>query len=196
MRHPMRPVLFLALLTLTACGGGDDRQPPATPEEAMAMAAESMQQGGGTEPVDPERLSDLLPDNVAGLPRSDLERQRSGAMGMVVSNAVARYQDGSRTVSIAISDIGGLGGYATMGAAAWAMTEFDRTTSSGYERTTRFEGYRAMESESRQAGRTTAELNVLVADRYILQLKGQEMDVAQLKDVARSVGLRRLAGLR
>lgn len=115
-------------------------------------------------------------------------------MGMRISNTVARYEgDGGRSMTIAITDIGGMGSTAAMGMAAWSMTDFDRTTSSGFERTTRFEGFKAMESQSKQGSYTSAKLSVLVGERFIVQLEGQNVELDALKGAARSLDLRELA---
>jgi hypothetical protein len=81
----------------------------------------------------------------------------------------------------------------TMGAAAWAMTDFDRTTATGYERTTRFEGYKAMESLSKVGERVNAELNLIVADRFVIQIKGRGVDMDAVKAAAKSLDFGRLA---
>ena len=60
----------------------------------MAEAAEEMadqQQDGRppAEPVDFRQLQELLPEEVVGLPRTNREGERSGAMGMTVSRRPA-----------------------------------------------------------------------------------------------------------
>jgi hypothetical protein len=135
-----------------------------------------------------------LPEAVEGLPRVDVSRNESGAMGMKVSNTVGRYEgEGGQSMTIAITDIGGMGSTGAMGMAAWAMTDFDRTTSSGFERTTRFEGFKAMESQSKQGSYASAKLSVLVGERFIVQLEGQNLELDALKDAAGSLDLRGLA---
>jgi hypothetical protein len=115
-------------------------------------------------------------------------------MGMTVSTVNARYEDGAgRRISIAISDMGGMGNTGVMGAAAWAMTDFDRTTSNGYERTSRFEGHKAFESLTRDGGVLRTELSIMVDNRFIVQLEARESDMDALKRVAKSLDLRSLA---
>lgn len=187
---------FLLAVGLSACGGDRaDSQVPVSAEQAAAMVADAVK-GKAKEPVDPKALGDLMPADLDDLERTEFETGRNGAMGLVLTSANARY-DGSdsRQVTIAITDIGALGGLGAFGGAAWAMSEFDRTTATGYERTTRFEGYKAMESQSTQGSRVRTELSVIVADRFVVQLRGRGIDVDGLKDVARRVGLRKLASL-
>jgi hypothetical protein len=187
------PVLFT--IAVIACGGDDQAADasPASVQEAMQQAA-AMSQSGGAEPASAESLADRLPREVNGLERVDVERTESGAMGMKVSATVARYEgDEGRQVTIAITDIAGLGATAMMGAAAWAMTEFDRTTETGYSRTSRFEGFKAMESLSGEGGRVNTELAIVVAERFIIQIEGRGVDMDVLKDAARDLDLRGLS---
>jgi hypothetical protein len=188
-----------AVLTalLAGCGGRDraDAEPPRTPEELAAQAAAAVT-SRARDAVDPERLRDLLPDEIDGLARVDLQASRNGAMGMVFTAATGRYEGSDRRMmTVALSDLGGLGGLGPLSGAAWALSEYDRTTSTGYERTTRFEGFKAMESQSSEGGRMRAELNIIIDDRFVVQIKGRGVDVDALKAAARTIGLRRLAAL-
>lgn len=189
---------LVAVLGIAACGG--DAPPPtedepATMEEAMAQATEAIRaHTGDVEPMSAEELQERLPEAAAGLPRVDVSRTETGAMGMKTSTTLARYEDGDgRRVTIAISDIGGVGSMGVMGAAGWAMTEFDRTTRTGYDRTGRFEGFKTLESLSREGGTMRTELNIIVADRFIVKVEGRDVEMDDLKDAARRLGLRSLA---
>jgi hypothetical protein len=73
------------------------------------------------------------------------------------------------------------------------MTDFDRTTSNGYERTGRFEGHKAFESLSREGGVLRTELSIVVDNRFIVQLEARDSDMDALKRVAKSLDLRSLA---
>jgi len=190
-------VVVMAVLAFPACGGDDapaGQDAPATMEEAVAQASEAIRaQTGDVEPISAEALQERLPENVGGLERVDVSRTESGAMGMKVSATNARYEgDEGRSVTIAISDIGGMGSMGAMGAAAWAMTEFDRTTQTGYDRTSRFDGFKAMESLSRDGGRLRTELSIIVGERFLVQMEGREVEMDVLKDAARRLRLRDL----
>ncbi len=193
-----RMFAFLMLAAgVVACGGGDEAEtsPPATLEEAMEQATQVIQQQtGDVEPVSAEKLQSRLPEEVDGLARTGVERAESGAMGMKMSMTTAEYEGTEgRRASIVISDLGGLG-MGAMSAAAWSMTEFDRTTSSGFERTVRFDGLKAMESQSSAGGYVHTELNILVGQRFLVQVKGRNVELDALRDAARALDLRDLAG--
>lgn len=184
---------WLAILALSGCGGGDGPPPeaPATPAEAMAQVTAALQGAGGegAEPVDPEVLAARMPEEVDGLPRVDVERMQGGGMGMSVTSVKAEYEEGPRRVSVTITDASGAPGMGVAGMAAWSMVDFDRSDANGYERTTTFQGFRAMESSSRSGGRLTTELSILVGDRFIVQLTGQEVEVEVLEEAARALDL-------
>lgn len=159
----------------------------------MEQATQAVQQQrGDVEPVSAEELQARLPEEVDGLARTDVKREETGAMGMRMSMTTAEYEGTEgRRASIAISDLGGLS-MGAMGAAAWSMTEFDRTTSSGFERTVRFDGLKAMESQSNAGGYVHTELNILVGQRFMVQLKGRNVELDALRDAARALKLREL----
>jgi hypothetical protein len=58
-----------------------------------------------------------------------------------------------------------------MASAGWAMTTFDRTTATGFERTSTFEGYKSMESQNQQGANVSSELSIL-AGNFLVQLRG------------------------
>jgi hypothetical protein len=188
---------MLFTLAALACGGEERAADtaPASMEDAMQQAATAVRErGGGGEPASAESLAGRLPDEVNGLERVDVERTETGAMGMAVSATVGRYEsDDGRKATIAISDIAGIGAAGIASAAAWTRSEFDRTTETGYDRTSRFEGFKAMESLSREGGRVNAQLVIVVAERFIVQLEGRGVDMDALKDAARKLDLRGLS---
>lgn len=194
-RYHSTTVLAALVVWLGACSGDKPaEQQPASLEEAMQQSAAAVQ-GATKGSVDPMPAADLakrLPDELLGMTSSDRSHQDVGAMGMKMSMATAKYQDGTRRIDVSVTDAGSVGNMAPM-AAAWSMVDFDRTTSSGYERTIRFEGNKGVESVRRDGGRLRAELSFIVGDRVIVKLEGREIEMDQLKDAARSLDLRALA---
>jgi hypothetical protein len=215
MKRPLLLVSALVLLPLAGCGGGADE--PAADEgplsglqrmgeaaERMGEAAEEMeraQREGGTpaEPVDFRRLREMMPEEVAGLPRTNVEGAREGFSGMNVAHATARYEgpadaDGRTPyVELKVTDLGGVAMAAMMGA-AWTMAEVDRESDRDYERTTRLDGHPAFEKYDRQD--RSGDFQVLVADRFLVQATGAGVADDQLRDAVRAVDLGRLEGMR
>jgi hypothetical protein len=185
---------FVLAMAQAACGGEaePEQDAPVTMEAAMKAATEAAgARAEGVTTVSAEDLQNRLPEEVDGLERVDVSRAETGAMGMKVSTSTARYEaDGGRRLTITISDVGSLGMAAT---AAWAMVDYDRTTKDGYDRTTRFEGHKAMESVAREGDSTRAQLNIIVGDRFLVQLEGHGVEIDALRDAARRLNLRDLA---
>lgn len=208
------PILFLALAlcfpALQGCGGSDEEDvareaaEEATREanDAVAGANEAAEalsnMFGGTgeraETVDFRSLRDLLPGEAAGLERTDISGEKTGAMGFSVSTSKAEYGQGDERVTLQISDTGGMGGLGMMGL-AWFRMEFDRESDSGYERTTRFEGYPAYEKQE-ESGRLRSELQFIVGERFLVGAEGRGVDVDRLKRAVRAVDLDELEDMR
>lgn len=185
----------ISLALLAGCGGSDEpAPPPATVADAVQQASEmaSAAAAGGTDPIAAEDLQARLPEELNGMARGDTERQDMGAMGVKMSMAKATYQDGNKRIEVILTDTGTMGAMAPM-AAAWTMVDFDRTTSSGYERTIRHEGYKGYEELSNSGGRLRTEVSLLVGERIVVQLKGTEVPMDELKDALNKLNLRALA---
>jgi hypothetical protein len=190
-RPLLAPIALMSLLV--GCGGNDaaDR-PPANLEEAMEQAAGINSKARSIEPVSAADLEAMLPATLVGFTRGTPERQDIAAMGMKISSASATYTGEGGRIEVLLTDTGGASAMAPM-AAAWAMVEFDRTTSTGYERTIRFEGFKGHEELSKSSGRVRTELALLLGERIVLSLHGSGVEMDVLKDAARAMDLRRLA---
>lgn len=197
---------FLLLPLASGCGGADDAGGAASEDadrgpanmleavEAARKAADAMSESSArrSAPLDPEDLRDRMPETVAGLPRVDLT-VASGGVGIASGTTVrARYENDERDyVEITLVDLSAAPGMAAA-SSAWSTMTFDRTTQNGFERTTRFEGFPAMEAESVEAGVMRSELNVL-AGAFTLHLVGRQVDLETLHEVASRMRLGALA---
>ena len=97
-------------------------------------------------------------------------------------------------MKLEIFDTGGVAGIATMALAAWTMADIDKETETGYEKTTTLEGYKAFEKYDNQ--NKSGELNVLVADRYVVNVNGNHVSMDQLKGILGDLDLDKLADLK
>lgn len=143
------------------------------------------------ETVDFRELKAMLPESLRGLKRTTATGEKSGAMGISVSSAEGLYSaDDGKSVKLTIADIGNLTGLAGMAAYAWATTDVDRESDNGYEKTTTFKGYKALEKYDRQS--RSGEMSVLVGGRFVVGAEGDEVDMDALKAALGSVDLRKL----
>lgn len=146
------------------------------------------------EPVDFRKLRDLLPEAVGGLERSEMEGQKQGMMGMTVSSAEASYTgEDRRRVTVKITDMGGVTGLALLGY-GWALAEMDKESSSGYERTTTYKGHRAHEKYNSDQRR--GEMQALVADRFVVEVTGRDVEMETVKEAMSAVDLGTLEGMK
>jgi hypothetical protein len=217
----MKKLLWLFILTagvsLTACSSdkkGNDssgentettdndsndegyNSDPKNLQEAMQNAKQAMKdlQGGEQVEVVPFReLQALLPEKLAGFERISKEGETTGAMGMNVSRAEAKYKDGDDEVKIEVVDTGGLG-MAMMGMAAWSGITIDKEDENGYERTSKLDGYKCYE-KFRKNGRTS-ELAIIVEGRFLVTASkrdANEKDMDRMKKVVKDMDLSKLA---
>lgn len=144
--------------------------------------------------VDFRELKGLLPAELPGLKRVSASGEKSGALGMVLSFAEARYEgEGNAYLTLKITDYGGTG-LASMMNAGWAMSEVDRETETGYERTTEVAGHKAMEKYDTQY--QNGSLEVLVAGRFMIEIDASKVPAERLQEAVLKVDLSKLAALK
>jgi len=157
-------------------------------EEAMKTLGVAMSGGKGVEPVSIDELKPLVPDKLAGLPRSDVRTEKSGVQGMMVSKAEATYTEGDKRVNLEIVDTGGMAGL--MGMAAWMGVQGEREDSSHRESTRRDGDNMVHESVSKTGG--SNEYTMIVGNRFVVSAKGNA-DIGTLKSAVGSIDLSKLA---
>lgn len=190
----------LVVVGLWSCGGKEEEQAKEEPKNAMeaiqqmADKAKEMQEKGPVDPVDFRSLKEILPASAAGLERTEATGEKNGAMGFSISQAQAKYGKDDTTMEVEIMDTGGVGGMAMMGMAAWAMADVDKETATGYEKTTRIDGMKAFEKYDNE--RKGGEVNVIVGDRFVVNVKGRNVTMDQIKDALGTMDLSGLAKLK
>lgn len=167
-------------------------------DDAMAALGAAMgaaNAGKKVEPVDFRELKEMLPESLPGMKRTEATGQRNAAMGMQISTANATYSnDQGANATLTITDIGSMSGLAGMAAYAWASTEIDRESQDGYEKTTRYEGHKALEKYSKSS--RSGEVSVLVGDRFVVAAQGNGIEMDGLKDAVSRVSLAKLNGMK
>lgn len=200
---------LLLAAPLAGCGGSDesfDGQIEDTGEpgmlgraQEMTSAFEKMEQAAQQPPADPvdfRRLRDLLPESLDGLERTEIEGATQGTMGFSVSEAEAVYQapdDSQSRIEIKVTDMGAVPAMGMMGL-GWTMTDVDRETTTGYEKTIQFGGHRGFRKYDTESER--GEFSLLVADRFAVVVDGRNVTDAQLEQALRAVDLSALAAMR
>jgi hypothetical protein len=151
--------------------------------------------GGGkhVDPVAIDQLKALVPESLAGLPKTSSNAEKSGFAGLMVSKAEATYDDkAGKRVTLEISDSGGVSGL--MALAGWAGVEGDKDDDSGSERTSRVDGRLTHERSSKTGG--TNEFAVVLGDRFVVSAKGDGVSVGALKAAVSGLDLAKIESMK
>jgi hypothetical protein len=220
----------LATLTglTTACGGDADRPGPlariGAAREAVSNAktaasaikemgsalqeiADDAEAGVTVEPVDFRELRDLLPEMLAGLPRTDASGEKTGLGGMNISNATASYYGETEEIEatgrqrtpyleVKVTDLGAIRGMALMSFAAWTIVDIDKESSSGYERTITIEGHPGYENFGGRGESPYGEVQVFVAKRFLVTIEGREIEWERVRAALDQIPIGKLAGMK
>jgi hypothetical protein len=164
-------------------------------QAAAAVEGLGMLLGGGkrVDPVSIDQLKPLVPDTFGGLPKTSGSAEKSGIAGLMVSKAEARYSDGAgKTVTLEISDTGGVSGI--MALAGWAGVQGEREDDNSSERTQKVNGRLVHEKVSKRGG--TNEFAVVLADRFVVSASGNGVDVGTLKAAVSGLDLGKLESMK
>lgn len=158
----------------------------------MKQMGENLMEGKKVEPVDFRELKALYPESIMGMKRTNSTGEKTAAFNMNISHAEADYnaEDGSKSFDFNITDMGNMSGLTQMAAYGWAMGEFDRETDSGYEKTTKFSGYKAFEEYNNES--KYGKLQILVAERFIVEASGNNITMEELKSALGQIDLSKL----
>jgi hypothetical protein len=141
--------------------------------------------GAGGAPIPVADLKAQLPEALGALKRESFETSGGSAMGISSSVAKAGYGAGEQRAEVTITDVGGLGGLASV--ATWANMTVDKETPDGIEKTYK-DGGRTVHEESRKDG-SHAEFTVILKNGVIVETSGDRIDAATLKSMASAVNL-------
>jgi hypothetical protein len=181
--------------------------------EAGEQMAESAEQGGqqllramnqvgqafsGGEKVETVAFTDLkalLPENLSKMKRTGATGQKQSTMGINMSEAEGTYEmaDGPGRLTIKIIDMGTMKGFAAMASAAWTMSEFERESDTGYEKTTSIKGHKGFEKFDKAD--LEGELKVMVAQRFLIEIDGSQVEMNILHEALDAINLDELAKL-
>jgi hypothetical protein len=208
MRTPIVRVLTaLSLVVLAGCGSSSNNAPPsATP--APTVVAQTLSAAATNVPATPtqpaqragqsakavafEELMALLPEP-AGWTRGK-PRGEQISMGLDMSRAHGDYQKGESSIDLEITDssfnqlfLGPLTTYLAAG--------YSERTNEGYRKASPVGGHPAFETWNGDSRR--AEVFVVVANRFVVQATGHNVDNAEpVRALAQAVDFSRLAALK
>ena len=169
---------------------GDVQAQGAAVGKAIAAAT-----GGSTqvEALAPDRLKSFLPETLAGLKRVDVSASRSGALGMQVAEAKARYSaEGGQALDLEITDMGSAKGL--MALAGIADVEQEHQTQTGYDKT--YKQGDTLVHEQWDSVAKHGEYSVVVGQRFSVKVSGTAGKSDDLKSALGGVDLAGLGALK
>jgi hypothetical protein len=191
-------LLLVAFLNVN-CGKSEEkkaREEPKNGLEALQKLAESAEKIGKEAPketIDPKKLKELLPTDADGLPRKEASSEKNAIMGFGISTAEGVYKNESgERINITITDVAGTQ-IALLGVAAWSMASIDKETENSYEKTTEYKGHKAFEKYN--SANKNGEISVLIANRYIVSISGDNVDMDKIKATLNDIDLDKLTDL-
>ena len=151
---------------------------------------------GGASQVEslaPERLKAFVPKELAGRSRSSISAERSGAMGIQISQANATYSnEAGQQVRLEITDAGTAKGL--LGLASWAGVEGEKESDGRYEKTFREDG--KLVHEEWDSNDSSGQYAVVVGDRFTVKVDGSAGSIDDLRAAVAELDLDALADLR
>ena len=211
------PALALLLaLPLAACGGGDadgvstdEVEETGAPSTAFGQAmqgmgalqdmAEQMEEAQNTVPAQPVNhrvLLEMLPDEAAGMAQTETSGSTNSTMGFSLSEREATYADstGDGQITIKVLDYGAVPAIGMMGLGWVTGVDIDEESSNGYKRTITYQDHRGLREYNTE--RRSGSLQVFIANRYIVEVNGRNVDDAMLERAVQAVDTRRLASMK
>lgn len=107
------------------------------------------------------------------------------------SGAEGRYTRGDAQMTVEVLDLGAAGALAGMAGAF--NVKSSKETSTGYEKVGKVDG--RLTQEQYDNASKHGEYSVLVADRFMIQVKGDAVSMNELKSAVSAVGTARLEGM-
>ncbi len=157
---------------------------PASAGAALGEMMGAITGSGGT-PIPAADLKAQLPDALGALKRESFETSGGSAMGILSTVVKAGYAGGDQRAQLTITDLGGLGGLASV--ATWANVTVDKETPDGIEKTYKDSG-RTIHEEYRKDG-SHSEYTVILKNGVIVETTGDKVDGSTLKSMASAVNL-------
>ncbi len=164
-------------------------------ETAAAFEGLGTLLGGGTrvDPVSLDQLTPLVPETFAGLTKRSNDAERTGVAGIMVATAEATYGDDSgKSVRLTLTDTGGASGM--LGMASWAGMQGEKENGQMSERTERINGRLVHQRVSKTGG--TNEYSIVLADRFIVSAKSDDVGIDTLRTAVSGLDLPRLEAMK
>lgn len=137
-------------------------------------------------PLSLDELKALLPEEIMGAKRDNMEATKMAGLANF-SKADYKMNDSTK-VELNVFDCAGTAGAGYYNMAFIGMMSFEKDNEEEYTRTTEFKGDKAVETCQKKQNR--CEFTFFGKDRYMVQLKGDNVGIDKLKQIAGDLNLK------
>ena len=162
--------------------------------DALKQMGEAMGGDSKIEPVDFRELKALLPENLGDLNRTSASGEKTSAFGIKVSEAEADYENDDQCLNIKIMDMASMKKMVMMAQFGWMMSDFDRETDTGYEKTMTYKGIKGLEKYDTES--EEGEIQLFVGERFVVEVNGSNIEMQDIKKALDRLDLKKLEGLK
>lgn len=156
------------------------------------VAANERAKSGQATAIAPKILVDMLPASLpGGLAQSNVESSGTSVGGMGTSKASATYGEGDNALELTISDLGAMGGLASLGSAF--NVESESQSGSVTERTGKIDG--RLTTIRFDSERQNGSYSMIVGDRFNVEVDGNAGSIDALRAMANKVDISKLEAM-
>ncbi len=142
-------------------------------------------------PISNEALKSFLPEELAGMRRSNFNV--TNAMGFAAGEAEYKQDDTSQ-VRVTVHDCAGEAGSAFYSMQYFLRLNMEQENDNGYTKAVDFMDSRAVETYDKSANEYN--LVFLAADRFLVSVEGENVELGKVKETAKSLDYDKLKSLK
>lgn len=142
-------------------------------------------------PVTNDELKASIPENLLGLPRTEITVGNMSAMK--ISSAEAEYKNEEKRIGINIMDGAGEAGSSVISLLALSLNaDMEKTTENGFEKTVKIGDSKALVTQRNSDGTTYSEIKTVLKNRYMVDISGDGFTVDELTKALSEIGINSL----
>lgn len=133
-----------------------------------------------TTPLSNDELKAILPENLMGLKRTEISVGDTSMMGL--SSVEGKYKsEQDKSIEVQVIDGAGEMGSAMVSSMMMGLSgDREKTTETGFEKTTEIDGMKAIVSEEKNNDVISSEIQIIAKKRYFLTVKGKGISYEEL----------------
>jgi hypothetical protein len=173
--NDMKKIWMFAMAALVGSAAWAQQNPDMEAMMKMLTGATQSQQGtNAAAMVSPKALKEALPKTIAGFERVEAGSEKQSALGISTVIAKGVYENGAKSIAVEITDMGGMGGLGALAMMGMSNSEVDKETRDGFERTTTYQGFKALENFDKAS--QSGEIQIYLGTRFGVKVSGSSLD--------------------